>query len=111
MESNKKQVYLFGSLLICGIIVESLPTARCAPKCEKTVQALLCQNLNVKLATLLNAISSRRIRLQDDIVTSFHFSVSEIFLTGSTFKATSVKLIRGALVDIGEAIRPEEGGR
>jgi len=37
--------------------------------------------------------------------------VSEIFLTGSTFKATSVKLIRGALVDIGEAIRPEEGGR
>ena len=81
LESNKKQVYLFGSLLICGIIVESLPTARCAPKCEKTVQALLCQNLNVKLATLLNAISSRRIRLQDDIVTSFHFSVSEIFLT------------------------------
>jgi hypothetical protein len=97
LESNKKQVYLFGSLLICGIIVESLPTARCAPKCEKTVQALLCQNLNVKLATLLNAISSRRIRLQDDIVTSFHFSVSEIFLTGSTFN-TSVELIREGLV-------------
>ena len=29
-------------------------------KCEKTVQALLCRNLNVKLATLLNATSSRR---------------------------------------------------
>jgi len=103
LESNKKQVYLFGSLLICGIVVESLPTARCAPKCEKTVQALLCHNLIVKLGTLLNDISSRRIRLQDDIVTSFHFSVSERFLTGSsTFKATSVKLIRGALVDIKE---------
>ncbi|THU55820.1 hypothetical protein C4D60_Mb11t10640 [Musa balbisiana] len=30
------------SLLIYGTVVESLPMARCVPKCEKTVQALLC---------------------------------------------------------------------
>ncbi|KAI3668819.1 hypothetical protein L1987_88159 [Smallanthus sonchifolius] len=34
------------------------------------VQALLCRNLNVKSATLPNATSSRRIRLQDDLVTA-----------------------------------------
>ncbi|MFS8025712.1 ATP synthase protein MI25 [Helianthus anomalus] len=48
--------------------------ARSAPKCEKTVQALLCRNLNVKSATLPNATSSRRIRLQDDLV-SHRFSL------------------------------------
>ncbi|KAL0903099.1 hypothetical protein M5K25_028204 [Dendrobium thyrsiflorum] len=75
-ESNEQQRLLRISLRICGTVVESLPTARSAPKCEKTVQALLCRNLNVKSATLLNATSSRRIRLQDDIVTGFHFSFS-----------------------------------
>ncbi|GAY36460.1 hypothetical protein CUMW_279730 [Citrus unshiu] len=69
LESNEQQRLLRSSLRICGTVLESLPMARCAPKCEKTVQALLCRNLNVKLATLLNAISSRRIRLQDDLVT------------------------------------------
>jgi len=64
-ESNEQQRLLRISLRICSTVVESLPTARCAPKCEKTVQALLCRNLNVKSATLLNATSSRRIRLQD----------------------------------------------
>nr|YP_010554861.1 ATPase subunit 4 [Rhynchospora breviuscula]UYP50793.1 ATPase subunit 4 [Rhynchospora breviuscula] len=98
LESNEQQRNLRISLRICGTVVESLPAARCAPKCEKTVQALLCRNLNVKLATLLNAVSSRRIRLQDDIVTGFHFSVSERFLPGSTFKATIVELIREGLV-------------
>ena len=70
----------------------------CAPKCEKTVQALLYRNLNVKSATLLNATSSRRIHLQDDIVTGFHFSVSERFVSGSTFKASTVEQIREAFV-------------
>jgi hypothetical protein len=92
-ESNEEQRNLRISLRICGTVVESLPTARCAPKCEKTVQALLCRNLNVKSATLLNATSSRRIRLQDDIVTGFHFSVSERFVSGSTFKASTVEQI------------------
>ncbi|CAL9138426.1 unnamed protein product, partial (mitochondrion) [Musa textilis] len=41
-ESNEQQRLLRISLIICGTVVESLPTARCAPKCEKTVQALLC---------------------------------------------------------------------
>jgi len=95
-ESNEQQRLLRISLGICGTVVESLPTARCAPKCEKTVQALLCRNLNVKSATLLNATSSRRIRLQDDIVTGFHFSVSERFVSGSTFKASTVEQIREA---------------
>nr|ULQ69620.1 ATPase subunit 4 [Juncus alatus]ULQ69675.1 ATP synthase subunit 4 [Juncus grisebachii]ULQ69692.1 ATPase subunit 4 [Juncus himalensis] len=98
LESNEEQRNRRISLRICGTVVESLPTARCAPKCEKTVQALLCRNLNVKLATLLNAISSRRARLQDDIVKGFHFSVSERFVPGSTFKASIVELIREGLV-------------
>ncbi|KAL8108850.1 hypothetical protein AgCh_025088 [Apium graveolens] len=75
-ESNEQQRLLRISLQICGTVVESLPMARCAPKCEKTVQALLCRNLNVKSVTLPNATSSRRIRLQDDLVTGFHFSKS-----------------------------------
>lgn len=98
LESNEQQRLLRISLRICGTVVESLPMARCAPKCEKTVQALLCRNLNVKLATLLNAISSRRIRLQDDLVTGFHFSVSERFVPGCTLKASIVELIREGLV-------------
>lgn len=98
LESNEQQRLLRTSLRICGTVVESLPTARSAPKCEKTVQALLCRNLNVKLATLLNAISSRRIRLQDDIVTGFHLSVSERFVPGCTLKASIVELIRESLV-------------
>ncbi|THG22239.1 hypothetical protein TEA_006991 [Camellia sinensis var. sinensis] len=76
-ESNEQQRLLRISLRICGTVVESLPMARCAPKCEKIVQALLCRNLNVKSATLPNATSSRRIRLQDDLVTAMaiHFSL------------------------------------
>ncbi|KAF7084649.1 hypothetical protein CFC21_088204 [Triticum aestivum] len=97
-ESNEQQRLLRISLRICSTVVESLPTARCAPKCEKTVQALLCRNLNVKPATLLNVTSSRRIRLQDDIVTGFHFSVSERFVSGSTFKASTIHLIREDLI-------------
>ncbi|CAI9775874.1 unnamed protein product [Fraxinus pennsylvanica] len=96
-ESNEQQRLLRISLQICGTVVESLPMARCAPKCEKTVQALLCRNLNVKSATLPNATSSRRIRLQDDLVTGFHFSVSERFVPGSTLKASIVELIREGL--------------
>nr|AUD38089.1 ATPase subunit 4 [Steenisia pleurocarpa] len=99
-ESNEEQRLLRISLRICGTVVESLPIARCAPKCEKTVQALLCRNLNVKSATLPNATSSRRIRLQDDLVTGFHFSVSERFEPGYTLKASIsiVELIREGLV-------------
>ena len=97
-ESNEQQRLLRISLRICSTVVESLPTARCAPKRDKTVQALLCRNLNVKSATLLNATSSRRIRLQDDIVTGFHFSVSEPFVSGSTFKASTIDLIREGLI-------------
>ena len=54
LESNEQQRFLRISLRICSTVVESLPIARCAPKCEKTVQALLCRNLNVKSATLPN---------------------------------------------------------
>ncbi|KAL0295342.1 UNVERIFIED_CONTAM: ATP synthase protein MI25 [Sesamum calycinum] len=95
-ESNEQRLLRI-SLRICGTVVESLPMARCAPKCEKTVQAFLCRNLNVKSATLPNATSSRRIRLQDDLVTGFHFSVSERFVPGSTLKVSIVELIREGL--------------
>ncbi|KAL0298069.1 UNVERIFIED_CONTAM: ATP synthase protein MI25 [Sesamum calycinum] len=74
-ESNEQQRLLRISLRICGTVVE-LPMARCAPKCEKTVQAFLCRNLNVKSATLPNATSSRRIRLQDDLVTDLGYEAA-----------------------------------
>lgn len=98
LESNEQQRLLRISLRICGTVLESLPMARCAPKCEKTVQALLCRNLNVKLATLLNAISSRRIRLQDDLVTKFHFLVKRRFCPKCLSKAERIELIRESLV-------------
>ena len=101
LESNEQQQLLRISLRsITPEIVESLPneTARCAPKCERTVQAVSCRNLNVESATPPNAISSRRIRLQDDLVTGFHFSVSERFVPGCTLKASIVELIREGLV-------------
>ena len=112
-ESNEQQRLLRISLQICCTVVESLPTARCAPKCEKTVQALLCRNLNVKSATLPNATSSRRIRLQDDLVTGFNFSVSERFVPGSTVKASIVELIREGLavlrmVRVGGSLKNKE---
>lgn len=98
LESNEQQRLLRNSLRICGTVVESLPMARCAPKCEKTVQALLCRNLNVKLATLLNATSSRRIRLQDDIARRFHVLVGKRFSHWCISKAERVELIRESLV-------------
>nr|AKZ24574.1 ATPase subunit 4 [Plantago patagonica] len=97
LESNEQQRLFRISLQICGTVVESLPMARCAPKCEKTVQAFLCRNLNVKSATLLNATSSRRGRLLDDLVNSFQLSVNERFLPGATFKVSTVELIREGL--------------
>ncbi|CAN1156716.1 ATP synthase protein MI25 [Linum perenne] len=86
-ESNEQQRLLRISLRICGTVVESLPMESCAPKCKKTVQALLCRNLNVKLVTHLNAISSRRIRLQDDLGTKFRILVGRRFCPSSITKA------------------------
>lgn len=98
LESNEQQRLLRISLRICGTIVESLPMARCAPKCEKTVQALLCRNLNVKLATLSNAISSRRIRLQDDLGTKFRILIGRRFCPTCITKAEKIELIQDSLV-------------
>ncbi|RZC46559.1 hypothetical protein C5167_039510 [Papaver somniferum] len=103
LESKEQERLLRISLQICGTVVESLPTARCAPQCEKTVQALLCRNITVKSATLLNAIFSHRISIQDKIVTGFHISVSERFVPGSTSKASIVELIREGLVVLRKA--------
>ncbi|KAI5011647.1 hypothetical protein ZWY2020_013784 [Hordeum vulgare] len=72
--------------------------AWCASRCENTMQALLCGDLNVKSTTLLNATSSRHIRLQDDIVIDFHFLVSERFVSGTTFQAYTIDLIREGLI-------------
>jgi hypothetical protein len=97
-ESNEQQRLLRISLRICGTILESLPMARCATNCKRTVYLMAWQTLNARLATLQNATSSRRIRLQDDLVTGFHFSVSDRFLPGSTLKTSIVELIREGLV-------------
>ena len=97
-ESNEQQRLLRISLRICGTVVESLPMARCAPKCEKTVQALLCRNLNVKSATLPNATSSRRIRLQDDLCTKFQLVYRKRFCPRCLSKADKIELTRESLV-------------
>lgn len=113
LESNEQQRLLRISLRICGTVVESLPMARCAPKCEKTVQALLCRNLNVKLATLLNAISYRRIRFQDDLVTRFHFLVRARCSPRCMLKDEFKELIRESLVvlrmvRVGDSLKNKE---
>ncbi|KAI5007578.1 hypothetical protein ZWY2020_054638 [Hordeum vulgare] len=71
-DSNDEQRLLRMSLRICSILVESLPTACCVPKCEKILQAF--------------------------IVTGFHFSVSERFVSGSTFKASTIDLLREGFI-------------
>lgn len=82
-------------------IVQSLPneTARCAPKCERTVQAVSCRNPNVESATPPNAISSRRIRLRNNIVTGFHSPLIHKFAAGGpdAKKAFPVEPIREGL--------------
>lgn len=104
LESLEQQQSLRISFSITQEVVESLllEMARCAPKCESTLRAVSCRNLNVELATLLNAICSRRIRIRDNIVTGFHFSVSDQFAvvprTIDTKKAFLVELIREGLV-------------
>uniref|UniRef100_M1CIM1 ATP synthase protein MI25 n=1 Tax=Solanum tuberosum TaxID=4113 RepID=M1CIM1_SOLTU len=112
-ESNEQQRLLRISLRICGTVVESLPMARCAPKCEKTVQALLCRNLNVKSATLPNATSSRRIRLQDDIAIKMHVLVGKRFYPRCSSKAERVEFIRESLVvlrmvRVGDSLKNKE---
>ncbi|KAK4273582.1 hypothetical protein QN277_021957 [Acacia crassicarpa] len=96
-ESNEQQRLLRISLRICGTVVESLPMARCAPKCEK-LQALLCRNLNVKSATLPNATSSRCIHLQDDLGTKFRILIVRRFCPTCITKAEKIELIQDSLV-------------
>ncbi|CAN4102298.1 unnamed protein product [Withania somnifera] len=100
-ESNEKQRLLMINLRICGTVVESLPMARCAPKCEKTVQALLCRNLNVKSATLPNATSSRRIRLRDDIAIKMHLESERV-----EFIRESLVVLR--MVRVGDSLKNKE---
>ncbi|MCL7024293.1 hypothetical protein MKW94_008479 [Papaver nudicaule] len=69
------------------------------------MQALLFRNLILKSATLLNAISSRRMSLQDEIVTGFHVSVSERFVPGSTSKASIVNEFTEGLLVAGSLTR------
>ncbi|XP_047264173.1 ATP synthase protein MI25-like [Capsicum annuum] len=92
-KSNEQQRLLKISLRICGTVVESLPMVCCVPKCEKTVQALLCQNLNVKSATLLNATSSRHICLQKNIAIKMHVLVGKRFCPRCSSKAKRVEFI------------------
>ncbi|WZZ43615.1 hypothetical protein YC2023_039874 [Brassica napus] len=62
LESNEQQRLLRISLRICGTVVESLPMARCVPKCEKTVQAFAlrpCKGLQVELEERLPLSQSK----------------------------------------------------
>nr|YP_009306129.1 ATP synthase subunit 4 [Corchorus olitorius]AOO95966.1 ATP synthase subunit 4 [Corchorus olitorius] len=98
-ESIEQQRLLRISLRICGTIVESLPMARCVPKCEKTVQALLCRNLNVKPATLQNATSSHHIDFQDTLATRFRILLGKSARCMLKYKSKKNKeLIRESLV-------------
>ncbi|KAK4707077.1 hypothetical protein R3W88_033375 [Solanum pinnatisectum] len=56
-------------------LVESLPMARCAPNCKKTVQDLLCRNLN------------------DDIAIKMHILVGKRFCPQCSSKAERVEFI------------------
>ncbi|PWA66357.1 ATPase subunit 4, mitochondrion [Artemisia annua] len=85
-ESNEQQRLLRISLRICGTVVESLPMARSAPKCEKTVQALLCRNLNVKSATS-NATSP--------VASSAFRQICTVFTSQSPSTYTAVEASKG----------------
>ena len=98
LEFNEEQRLLIKNFRFCSTLVESLPMAHCAPKCEKTVQALLCKNLNVKSATLSNTTSSCHIRFQDNLIAGFHLSVSERFIHWCTLKIYVVEFIREGLM-------------
>nr|AJP33494.1 ATPase subunit 4 [Gnetum gnemon]QJH91876.1 ATP synthase F0 subunit beta [Gnetum gnemon] len=119
MESNKQQNNLRVSLrsMEPEIVESLLGIARCAPKCQKTVQAVLCRNPNVELATLQNAISARRTRLRDDLVTGFHFSVTERFCPPCTTDTTKqcdtaiVKLIREGIKKVSRMGEEQPGAR
>nr|QXE44346.1 ATP synthase subunit 4 [Welwitschia mirabilis] len=118
LESNEQQ----NNLRIClrslepEIVSSLLGIARCAPKCHLTVQAVLCRNLAVELATLNNAISARRTRLRDDLVTGFQFSVTERFCPPCTTSTTKqcdtaiVLLIREGLLKVSRMALFPRGG-
>uniref|UniRef100_M1D1W1 ATP synthase protein MI25 n=1 Tax=Solanum tuberosum TaxID=4113 RepID=M1D1W1_SOLTU len=113
LESNEQQQLPRISLRICGTVVESVPMARCAPKCKKTVQALLCRNLNVKSATLPNATSSHHIRLQDDIAIKMHILVGKSFFPRCSSKVERVEFIRESvlvlrMVRVGDSLKNKE---
>ena len=104
LESQEQLRSLRIRLRICGILLESLPIARCAPKCEKTVQALLCRNLSLKLATLLHASDSHRSGLQDDLGARFQRDLSlrfRLFAAVPFFSDLVLRpLVRESLVEL-----------